>query len=108
MRALGTNLVQTSPYRNSPRKEGVSRRTVRRGFAVLLIAGLTLLPQPAAARWEANIERDDFGTNHVGLAATMSGRRGLVLRCGNDAFASWPAVIMCFLCSKLLPRRGPA
>jgi len=53
--------------------------------AALLIAGLTALPQPAAAHWDSTVERDDFGSDHVGIAATMSDARGLVLRCENKS-----------------------
>lgn len=58
----------------------------QRGFRIsiaALIVAFAMLPRSAAARWEATIEHDDFGDNHVGLAATMSEARGLVLRCEN-------------------------
>lgn len=41
-------------------------------------------PGVAQARWEATIERDDFGSSHVGVALTLQNGRGLALRCENE------------------------
>ncbi|MBL8565897.1 MAG: hypothetical protein JNM89_09285 [Hyphomicrobiaceae bacterium] len=41
-------------------------------------------PAAAQARWDVTVERDDFGSKHVGIAVTLADGRALALRCENE------------------------
>jgi hypothetical protein len=49
----------------------------------LLLGICVLISEPAAAQWAADIKRDDFGSDHTGVAAVVSDLRFLALRCEN-------------------------
>lgn len=64
---------------------------------------------PAGANWQASVEKDDFGDDHVGVAISTTGGRALGLRCENrseptlifatrelwsDEFAGFPATLL--------------
>jgi hypothetical protein len=56
-----------------------AQRLAVAGFLLCMVAG----SHQASAGWNANIEKDDFGEAHVGVALTESGGRALGLRCEN-------------------------
>lgn len=71
---------------------GLAERKRRRKFmltcrkASYLVASLVLClatTTPAIAGWQTTIERDDFGSDHVGLAITTAAGRIFGLRCKN-------------------------
>lgn len=64
---------------------------------------------PAEANWQASVEKDDFGDDHVGVAISTMGGRALALKCENkneptlifatrelwsDQFAGFPATLL--------------
>lgn len=63
---------------------------LRWSAAAILVVVLAGSPETALARWEATVERDDFGSKHVGVAISLQDGRGLALRCENE---SVPALI---------------
>lgn len=52
-------------------------------LAVSLIIICVATAAPAGASWQATIERDDFGSDHVGTAATTAEGKVFGLRCQN-------------------------
>ena len=64
-----------------------------RGLTLSFIVVYLATATPAAA-WQATIERDDFGPDHVGFAVTTTGGNAFGLRCTNG---QEPAVIFATL-----------